>query len=205
MKLNSVLAAIAFSAAVVSAGTASASVSFQGSTTGCFNFCTSFSSNPSDVGLSFTGTNFGPTTIGTTGSLTLGSFDVSNNPFNDLNGDTFKVKVNFTSPAGTSPDPQIFTATLDGNINFFGGNLDIDFSNTPVTFTFNGGTFSLLLNDISLDTSFFDSSDKANLTGVVTVTAAVPEPATWAMMILGFFGVGFMAYRRKAEGALRIV
>jgi PEP-CTERM motif len=35
--------------------------------------------------------------------------------------------------------------------------------------------------------------------------AAVPEPATWAMMILGFFGVGFMAYRRKqSEPALRL-
>jgi PEP-CTERM motif len=29
--------------------------------------------------------------------------------------------------------------------------------------------------------------------------AAVPEPSTWAMMILGFAGVGFMAYRRKAN------
>ena len=26
---------------------------------------------------------------------------------------------------------------------------------------------------------------------------AVPEPSTWAMMILGFAGIGFMAYRRK--------
>src|SRR5581483_7885794 len=28
-------------------------------------------------------------------------------------------------------------------------------------------------------------------------TPAVPEPATWAMMLLGFCGLGFMAYRRK--------
>jgi hypothetical protein len=34
------------------------------------------------------------------------------------------------------------------------------------------------------------------------VQAAVPEPSTWAMMILGFAGVGFMAYRRKAKPAL---
>jgi len=27
--------------------------------------------------------------------------------------------------------------------------------------------------------------------------SAVPEPSTWAMMILGFFGVGFLAYRRR--------
>ena len=35
--------------------------------------------------------------------------------------------------------------------------------------------------------------------------AAVPEPSTWAMMILGFTGVGFMAYRRKSKPALRFV
>ena len=29
--------------------------------------------------------------------------------------------------------------------------------------------------------------------------AAVPEPGTWAMMIFGFLGVGFMAYRRKSS------
>jgi hypothetical protein len=27
--------------------------------------------------------------------------------------------------------------------------------------------------------------------------SAVPEPSTWAMMILGFFGLGFMAYRKR--------
>jgi hypothetical protein len=34
-----------------------------------------------------------------------------------------------------------------------------------------------------------------------TLTTAVPEPSTWAMMILGFFGIGFMAYRRKQNGS----
>jgi hypothetical protein len=38
------------------------------------------------------------------------------------------------------------------------------------------------------------------------LTAAVPELATWAMMILGFSGVGFLAYRRKQNGPkLRLV
>jgi hypothetical protein len=36
-------------------------------------------------------------------------------------------------------------------------------------------------------------------------TTAVPEPSSWAMMILGFCGVGFMAYRRKANAAFRFV
>jgi PEP-CTERM motif len=34
--------------------------------------------------------------------------------------------------------------------------------------------------------------------------SAVPEPSTWAMMILGFAGIGFMAYRRKNGAALRV-
>jgi hypothetical protein len=37
-----------------------------------------------------------------------------------------------------------------------------------------------------------------SLTGV----DAVPEPSTWAMMILGFAGIGFMAYRRNSRLAL---
>jgi hypothetical protein len=36
------------------------------------------------------------------------------------------------------------------------------------------------------------------------VAGAVPEPSTWAMMILGFFGVGFVAYRRKSQSSLRL-
>jgi hypothetical protein len=37
---------------------------------------------------------------------------------------------------------------------------------------------------------------------LVSSVAAVPEPSTWAMMILGFAGIGFMAYRRKSKPAL---
>ena len=37
---------------------------------------------------------------------------------------------------------------------------------------------------------------------VVFGVAAVPEPSTWAMLILGFCGIGFMAYRRKSKPAL---
>jgi hypothetical protein len=35
-----------------------------------------------------------------------------------------------------------------------------------------------------------------------TIRSAVPEPSTWAMMFLGFAGVGFMAYRRKRKGSI---
>jgi PEP-CTERM motif len=32
--------------------------------------------------------------------------------------------------------------------------------------------------------------------------AGVPEPSTWAMLLLGFAGIGLMAYRRKSKPAL---
>jgi hypothetical protein len=34
---------------------------------------------------------------------------------------------------------------------------------------------------------------------------AVPEPSTWAMMVLGFLGIGFMAYRRRGHSSFRLV
>jgi hypothetical protein len=68
------------------------------------------------------------------------------------------------------------------------------FTGPPSDPVFNLGSFSL--NNI-----FFGLHDTLTITQV----AAVPEPSTWAMMILGFFGVGFMAYRRKQSGpALRL-
>jgi hypothetical protein len=39
--------------------------------------------------------------------------------------------------------------------------------------------------------------------GDATVAPPVPEPSTWAMMILGFAGLGFLAYRRK-NAAMRV-
>jgi len=36
------------------------------------------------------------------------------------------------------------------------------------------------------------------------LTEGVPEPSTWAMMILGFCGIGFLAYRRKSKPAFRL-
>lgn len=35
----------------------------------------------------------------------------------------------------------------------------------------------------------------------VSAVGAVPEPSTWVMMLLGFAGLGFMAYRRKQNGS----
>ena len=62
------------------------------------------------------------------------------------------------------------------------------------------GNYYLQIAGIGLGTSGYGG----NLS--VAAVAAVPEPSTWAMMILGFAGVGFMAYRRRSGStAMRLV
>lgn len=54
---------------------------------------------------------------------------------------------------------------------------------------------------------FSDDSSNAfefNIGTIPSLTTDVPEPATWAMMLLGFCEVGFMAYRRKPKSMLRL-
>ena len=47
------------------------------------------------------------------------------------------------------------------------------------------------------------SFTNTSFTGGVNVSA-VPEPATWAMMIIGFASVGLVAYRRKSRSSFRL-
>jgi hypothetical protein len=54
---------------------------------------------------------------------------------------------------------------------------------------------------ISLDSSGFFKEFKQVDFSPAAITA-VPEPSTWALMFLGFAGIGFMAYRRKDTSAL---
>jgi PA14 domain-containing protein/PEP-CTERM motif-containing protein len=45
------------------------------------------------------------------------------------------------------------------------------------------------------------STDVRDPLDPTTLTASVPEPSTWAMMIVGFVGLGSLAYRRKSKSA----
>lgn len=50
---------------------------------------------------------------------------------------------------------------------------------------------------------FYDGGTPVGLDIEATFNvSAVPEPSTWAMMILGFACLGFMSYRRKSRPAL---
>jgi len=207
-KISSLFGATVIAIAVASSASA-APVTFSGATTGCFgSSCSTYSPTATDAQLIFTGNSSFSGNTSTSGPLNVnfGSFSVSDPSFfvgnENYNGDVFKLHVDFTAPAGASPDPFNFSANLTGTLNWLsGGTLVIDFGPAQ-TFTYTGGSFKLAINDVNLSTSFFDSNDSANLTGTfsnITTIAPVPEPSTWAMMILGFCGVGFMAYRRRSQ------
>jgi hypothetical protein len=123
---------------------------------------------------------------------------------------------------GLVPTPGPFAPVPGGNYFTYNNTYD------PATTTFNGdgllfafgvgnyGNFFNLGNPdpsaVSLATWLPDgpANGPGNLfipgdLGSLTVTAAVPEPGTWAMMILGFAGIGFMAYRRRGQPSLRLV
>ena len=53
-------------------------------------------------------------------------------------------------------------------------------------------------------TTLYSASPNTSIRGVA-FAPAVPEPSTWAMMILGFCGLGFMGYRRKSKPAFMAV
>jgi hypothetical protein len=75
----------------------------------------------------------------------------------------------------------------NGNQGSFATNADVVFSNLGFNF-----------NEVILQ-STSPAFEVDNLQVDNAVTASVPEASTWAMMILGFFGVGFMTYRRHGH------
>lgn len=72
---------------------------------------------------------------------------------------------------------------------------------TGPTIPVGGGTFKLAAGDYQLKTLVLDhpAGEPGNLAGSINLLSAVPEPATWAMMILGLGLIGFVA-RRQREG-----
>lgn len=72
-------------------------------------------------------------------------------------------------------------------------------STGPITF-YGAQWVGHLDTAVPSDTRFYDLP-ALSITGdeFQAVTAAVPEPSTWAMMLLGFAGLGFMAYRRRTK------
>jgi hypothetical protein len=216
MNLRGLSVATVVAAVLVWAGPASA-VEFIGFTNGCFDAgCPPTANNsPATItlapGLSYTNSTFDVTSSG--GIAGIGSAPAPVN-FNNLGsftatGDTatytgshFNLLVSFLAPA-TNPGTALFTDVITGSVTSgSGGAVIVTFDSAPQTFAYDAGLFTFSVNNVSLNVSP-DHANSIAVSGQILVQA-VPEPSTWAMMILGFMGIGFMAYRRKGGSTFRL-
>ena len=149
----------------------------------------------------FSGTGFFGGTLNGSGTLTTN--DVSF--VNALNGYTAQTITGisgiFNGSAITGLSPGTFGAN---NLFYLTGPFFVD--GNGLAFTTAAGVSANLF--VTNDTSYRVNTQGAGLlTGLVTasaspVAAAVPEPATWAMMLLGFLGIG-LAMRRRRPALVR--
>jgi hypothetical protein len=213
MKFVQLIGAAAVAATLASAP-AHAEVLFTGSALGCFGASCTPVITQTDGHLTYLGSTFSGTTIGgllsvgsaasTTSNLdNFGSFNLLNGT-NTYTGTVFDLAVAFSAPTGVAGGSSTFVANLLGSVTGNNGSVTINFDNTDHVFSFDGGTFTLSINDVSVQLGGPNSNPLVPVTGLITVTTAVPEASTWAMMILGFIGVGFMAYRRQGPGQVRL-
>ena len=162
-------------------------------------------SGPNGLLISGSGLSYGPFTLTnlgdsfTTSVLTIGTPETSVNLFEDTTPRQVSVDFAFLNPLDATG--ALVTGSTFGFIVPFtscgilaGGCGAVDWSNTPTIFDFgSGGSFSLLLQDAS-----FGTPGTARVSGTFTyLTQSVPEPSTWAMMLLGFGAVGFALRRRR--------
>lgn len=134
-----------------------------------------------------------------TGSLFSGSGSTQSTDFLSVNGTTI---VNATSIGGANNGAFTRSATLSGlsyNHDYF-----IDMNVTVLVHPSGSamGTATTFLDPyLSLDPSLvalgYSIVTSDGIGNSLTINAAVPETSSWAMMLLGFAGLGFMAYRRQ--------
>jgi hypothetical protein len=130
--------------------------------------------------------------------------------FDDLVKKTISVSFNFLSPTGISGDP-LAGKTFGFNLLLTqGGKVTWD---APEIYTFgNGGQLKITLQDTVFNQGLFGLNEGKKYGAVVTgkfellseptLSSAVPEPATWAMMITGFGLAGGALRRRRQQMAL---
>lgn len=105
------------------------------------------------------------------------------------------------SLVATNGTDSIVTAALSG-LNLSAGTYWAGFlGDGLIVSAFYGGNGSLIFTTPDTGTVTAENGDPQDLGFQLngTFVAAVPETSTWAMMVLGFAAVGFMAYRRKSR------
>ena len=103
---------------------------------------------------------------------------------------------NALDPGRTGSDTGIYGHLGYEYVGYPGDGLDTTYH---LSFTFAPTGNSTVLNFVGLSTQALSDEYFGIDNVVVTTPGGVPEPATWAMMLLGFAGVGAMVRRSRAS------
>lgn len=128
-------------------------------------------------------------------TLTLNGNQIFAGTFNLGGGSDTTQAVVFSNPLGAT----ISNPTNNGTgICFCGGQETFSFAGVPLIAGVNTLTFAYSSLPSPANAGFQGLGDEG--WGVQDVNvSAVPEPSTWAMMILGFLGLGLVTYRRRSR------
>jgi len=115
-------------------------------------------------------------------------------------GQQYSLNFWYSNNAGGSPNPDRATVTvaaLSDTIEHYGA------TSTNLNWTYYSNTFTATSALTMMSFSQVDNCCNGGILLDSINVSAVPEPASWMMMILGFFGLGFLGYRQKASFAVR--
>jgi hypothetical protein len=208
--------------AVSSMGQAQAVTFFDSLTSGTLNPNLSITTTPgfgaalTNSGIVFThdnGINHGRADLQSnftfSGNFTLSVFDL----YPSTLGPDGEAGLEVHNQANNFSDVFHFASSGDVHVNNFLSINSLTYSQgaNGGTFTISGSTNQQLTLDVFLleeysgfgpnTITFRDLSLNADSFSPNFVTGAVPEPSTWAMMLLGFAGIGYGAYRRRRKAA----
>jgi len=118
----------------------------------------------------------------------------ANYEYSDLPNGEDQFNANSSNVTGTAGS----TSSFSGGFNITNDPITVQL-NTPYEIQLNTETGGGPIVNASAYVDPIITSPGNNVYFSSGITGAVPEPSTWAMMLLGFAGVGFMAYRRKPK------
>ena len=183
------------------AASITASSAFAQNITGSLTFGAPTGTNYFDPGNGYVPAGYGNvagTTVAIGSGVEFGFQDGSNLDIAEFSATAPQLTITDVTSAGAGASPffMAFTSNVAGYFNGaafaangFGGTISVTGNGNILTFAAPGWDLG--------------GATRVSVITFTGATAGVPEPATWALMMLGFGGIGF-AMRRKSKAAYRI-